>query len=103
MIIDASKIREQITGTDLLITGEGKLDTQSSEGKVVGCISALARHYGIPVIALCGELQLDETGIKNLGLQKVIAIKDSFVSKEAAMKNAGKLLGKKVIEMLQSL
>lgn len=103
LIIDASKIKEQITGTDLLITGEGKIDNQSSEGKVVGCMAALAGQYGIPVIALCGELQLDEAGIKNLGLQKAIAIKDSSVSKEDAMKNAGKLLVKKTTEMLKSL
>lgn len=103
MIIDASKIKEQITGTDLLITGEGRIDNQSSEGKVVGCLAALAGQYGIPAIALCGELQLDEAGVKNLALQKAIAIKDSSVSKEEAMKNAGKLLEKKVAELLRSL
>ena len=103
LIIDASRIKEQITGTDLVITGEGKIDNQSSEGKVVGCMAALAAQYNIPVIALCGELQLSEAGIKNLGLQKAIAIKDSSVSKEEAMKNAAKLLEKKASEMLMSL
>jgi glycerate 2-kinase len=103
MIIDASKIREQMAGTDLLITGEGKIDEQSSAGKVVGYMAALAKQYSIPCIALCGELQLDETGIKNLGLQKAIAIKDSLVSKEEAMKNASSLLEKKATAIITFL
>ena len=103
MIIDASKIKEQLAGADLLITGEGKIDEQSGTGKVVGYMAALAKQYGIACIAICGELQLDETGIKNLGLQHVMAIKDSSVSKEEAMENAGKLLVKKASEILNYL
>jgi len=103
MIIEASKIEEQMTGTNLLITGEGKIDEQSSAGKVVGYMAVLAKEYGISCIALCGELQLDEAGIKTLGLQKAIAIQDSSVSKEEAMKNAGSLLIKKASGILNFL
>jgi glycerate 2-kinase len=103
MIIDASKIKEQMMDTSLLITGEGRIDEQSSAGKVVGYMAALAKQYNIPCIALCGELQLNETGVKNIGLQNAIAIKHNSVSKEEAMKNAGKLLTTKASEILSYL
>ena len=103
MIINASKIEEHMKGTDLLITGEGKIDEQSSAGKVVGYMAVLAKEYGISCIAICGELQLDDAGIKNLGLHKAIAIKDSQVSTEEAMKNAGSLLVKKASGILHFL
>lgn len=103
LIIDAGKIEEQMTGTNLLITGEGKIDEQSSAGKVVGYMAALAKKYKIPCVAFCGELQLDEAGIKNLGLQKVIPIRDSSVNKEQAMKDAASLLEKKVAKVLTFL
>lgn len=98
MIINASQIKEQISNADLLITGEGKLDSQSSEGKVVGHIAALAIQHGVPCIAVCGQSGLDEDGINKLGLQKVIAIKDEFVSTKEAMAHAGELLTKKIGE-----
>ncbi len=100
MIMDASKIKQQMADTNLLITGEGKIDEQSSEGKVIGAISALAKQYNIPCIALCGELQLDEKAVTDLGLKKAIAISDNTVSKEDAIKKAGILLSKKASTVL---
>jgi len=102
MIIDASKIKTELTDADLLITGEGKIDEQSKEGKVVGYMAELGREYDIPCIALCGILELEETGIKILGLQKAVAISNSSITREEAMKNGSKLLAGKASDILSS-
>jgi len=99
MIIDASKIKTTLTGASLLITGEGKIDKQSGEGKVVGYMAELAGEYNIPCIAVCGILELEETDIKTLGLQKALAISNSSITKEEAMKNAGELLAGKAFDI----
>ena len=65
-------LRRQIEGSALAVTGEGRLDRQSAEGKVVSYVSALARAAGIPVIALCGS-----AGEHNLPLDGVVALTDS--------------------------
>jgi glycerate kinase len=96
LIIDASKIEEQLSDAGLLITGEGKLDKQSSEGKVVGYIAALAKQHHIPCIAVCGQSELDENDINRLGLQKAIPVKDKLVSTKEAMTNAAQLVTKKI-------
>ena len=103
MIIDTSNIKEQLSDADLVITGEGKIDEQSSEGKVVGSIAVLANQYRIPCVAVCGMVQLDEIGIDNLGLKKVLAIQHNKITKEFAMKNAASLLAKKAIEVFDDL
>lgn len=103
LIIAASKIKRQLTDASLLITGEGKIDEQSSAGKVVGYMAGLAKQYDIPCVALCGVLQLGKSGLNTLGLQHAIAISDGLVNKEEAMKNASELLIKKMPGILDFL
>ena len=102
MIVDASKIKTELTEADLVITGEVKIDEQSGEGKVVGYMAKLAGEYDIPCISLCGILELNEAGIKTLGLHKAVAISDRSITKEEAMKNARELLAEKASEILNS-
>lgn len=45
-----------IDGADLVVTGEGFLDEQSFEGKVVGGIARQAAELGVPVLAIAGEV-----------------------------------------------
>jgi glycerate kinase len=92
LVMAASGIEEDLTDADLLITGEGKIDHQSAEGKVVGGVTALASKYKIPCIAFCGALDLDEKGVKDLGLTRAFPILDGSVSAGEGMKNAATLL-----------
>ena len=46
----------RIEGADLVITGEGFLDAQSFEGKVVGGVAGLAHEAGVRVVAIVGEV-----------------------------------------------
>ncbi|WP_227431155.1 glycerate kinase [Psychrobacter sp. I-STPA6b] len=56
MLAERVNLSQQIANADLVITGEGQLDAQSSMGKVVGGISRLAKQYNVPVIAICGSV-----------------------------------------------
>jgi glycerate kinase len=95
MIIEAGEIEKRIPGADLVVTGEGKIDDQSAEGKVVGYIAALAKKYGVTCIGFCGITELDEKAIKKMGLKKIIALQDGTVTNIEAMNNAGVLLKEK--------
>ncbi|MCW2594467.1 MAG: glycerate kinase, partial [Jatrophihabitans sp.] len=46
-----------IRSADLVITGEGRLDASSFDGKVVGGVAALARSAGVPVTAIVGDVE----------------------------------------------
>ncbi|WP_208027624.1 glycerate kinase family protein [Rhabdothermincola sediminis] len=49
-------LEEKIVGADLVVTGEGFLDRESFEGKVVGGVVELAAAAGVPVLAVVGEV-----------------------------------------------
>ncbi len=56
LIADELDLAAQIEEADLVITGEGFLDEQSFEGKVVGGIAEMAASAGVKVLAVAGEV-----------------------------------------------
>ncbi len=74
MVLDSIGFDEAIRDADLIITGEGKIDSQTSRGKVVSGVAARARKYGVPVIAIAGIVDMDEDSMKKSGLADVCAI-----------------------------
>jgi glycerate kinase len=59
VVADALRLEQRITASDLVITGEGRLDGQTLEGKGPAGVAALARKNGKPVIALAGSVASD--------------------------------------------
>lgn len=55
IVVDEIALDERISGADLVITGEGFLDAESFDGKVVGGVVALATEVGVPVLVVAGE------------------------------------------------
>ena len=55
VVADHVDLDAQVEGADLVVTGEGFLDEESFDGKVVGGIVDLADHLGVPVVAVVGE------------------------------------------------
>ncbi|MBS1654794.1 MAG: glycerate kinase, partial [Bacteroidetes bacterium] len=96
IVATAGNIEDKIKDADLLITGEGKIDHQSKEGKVVSYIAGKAFQYGKPVIALCGVSELDEIGKKQLHITHVQAIMTEKMTIEESMKNAAHLIEKAI-------
>jgi glycerate kinase len=58
---------------DLVITGEGCLDTQSLHGKLPAVVAAEARRLGKPCFALCGRIKLGSGALKKAGFRAAIA------------------------------
>ena len=55
LIADSLGLDNALRKADLVITGEGRLDAGSFDGKVVGGVAARARALGVPVVAVVGE------------------------------------------------
>jgi glycerate kinase len=95
VVVEASNIERVLNQADVIITGEGKLDLQSFHGKTISAISYLGRQYQIPVVALCGKVELTDSEWIQLGLSFACEIKDQSMSEEVSMKNAYSLLVRK--------
>lgn len=57
LVIEHSGLRDKIRTVDLVVTGEGCIDGQTSTGKTPWGIAAAAKELDKPVIALCGSLR----------------------------------------------
>lgn len=55
LVAEELNLAERIEDADLVITGEGFLDAQSFDGKVVGGVAEVAAELGVPVLAVVGE------------------------------------------------
>lgn len=76
-------VESDLKDCDIVITGEGKLDSQSIQGKVVSGICQLAERYQIPVIAVCGAMEA--TALETLPIQQAYSIIERSASLEEAM------------------
>ena len=61
---------------DLVVTGEGALDEQTLAGKAVAGVARRAGAHGIPAVAVCGRLDLDDDGLAALGLRAAYPLTD---------------------------
>ena len=59
VVADEVGLHEQIAQCDLVITGEGYLDNESFDGKVVGGVQQLAQQFNKPVVVICGGADVD--------------------------------------------
>ena len=62
IVADEVGLHELISSSDYVITGEGYLDNESFEGKVVGGVQRLAQQFGKPVSVICGDADAEVRG-----------------------------------------
>jgi glycerate 2-kinase len=73
LVADAVGLADAIAGADLVITGEGRLDTQSLGGKAPVGVMRLARAYGVPVVAIAGDVSQGADGAIAAGMTAVFS------------------------------
>jgi len=71
IVLDAVRLDTLLEETDLVLTGEGKLDTQSLHGKVISGVAERARRKGAPVVLLCGCMEGELADFLARGIQHV--------------------------------
>ncbi len=91
-ILDLMRFDEQLKACDLVITGEGRVDGQSLDGKAVSGIAQRAKAAGVPVVALAGGLAPGAENIRALGEVELHPIAGGPLSLEESMRDAPNLL-----------
>ena len=91
------------SGVDWIITGEGSVDKQTIEGKVIKGISERSKIYQIPFSIVAGVVK-DETLVKeNLNPKSVFSIMETGVTVEDAVANASRHLQQMAYTMAKDL
>ncbi len=92
LIIEANGLKEELKGAELVITGEGKIDSQTPEGKVPLGVAAAAQREGVPVVAVCGSFISGGEAVYQQGIQAVFSIIDRPLSLPEALDEAPEML-----------
>jgi glycerate kinase len=74
ILLDTVHFDSFLPNADWVITGEGKLDTQSLRGKAVSGVAKRCKAANTPVIALVGAMDSDIEKIYDLGITAVFSI-----------------------------
>ena len=102
-ILDLVCFDELIKDADLIVTGEGRLDGQSSTGKAVQGVGRRAKKSGISCVALCGCTGDGYEHILNYGITQVETLADDSISPEYAKEHAEEVYYHKALEMFKNL
>jgi glycerate kinase len=92
-VLDALDFDERMRASRAVVTGEGKLDEQTLEGKLVGEIGTRARQAGVPLHAIVGTDALDPFGKRIIDLQRTL---EATTLEE--LEAAGETLGRELAE-----
>lgn len=91
-ILDLLGIDQLLKSADLVITGEGKIDAQSLNGKAPLGIAQRAKKYGLPVIAIVGGISGDIEKVYDHGIDLVLTTVNRPMELKQAIGEASSLL-----------
>ncbi|MBY5921002.1 glycerate kinase [Ferrimonas balearica] len=88
IVLDTVGLDEQLVGADLVITGEGRIDSQTIHGKTPMGVAKRAKALDIPVIGLAGSLSDDVDVVHAHGIDAVFSVLPRPLTLEEALVNA---------------
>jgi glycerate kinase len=77
----------KIKNSEWIITGEGRLDSQTFSGKTIKGIVDSAKKDGIKIAAFCGSTNLNSNSIKDFGIDYVDLVDNYSKNKNDAIQN----------------
>ena len=95
-IINFIGLEELVKNSDLVITGEGKMDEQTLSGKVVKGVADLSRAHKKPLIVIVGKNELSQEKTDLMGISKLLSLVDTETSEKESIVNAFELIKKRV-------
>ncbi|NCB55948.1 MAG: glycerate kinase [Gammaproteobacteria bacterium] len=88
IVTEAVELEKAIMDADLVITGEGRIDSQSIKGKVPVGVARLAKRHNKPVIGIAGSLSADVAVVYEHGIDCVFSVLNKVCSLDEALNDA---------------
>ena len=96
-------MKDRLSGADLCITGEGRLDSQTANGKTVSGVSRACRDANVPCIALAGTIGEGAEQCYAQGLTSFFPILDAPMTLADAMIRAPEMLSRAAENLVRSI
>jgi len=91
-IMDSMDIDKHLADCDLVITGEGKIDSQSVFGKVPVGVAQRAKRFNVPVLAIVGNIGDGASAVYVHGIDSIMSTVNKAMPLSEAIANGGDLL-----------
>lgn len=88
IVMEAVGLEEAVRDADLVITGEGRIDSQTINGKTPVGVADMAKRYGKPVIGIAGCLASDADLVHDHGIDAIFSILSQVSTVDEALVNA---------------
>ncbi|GMQ47676.1 glycerate kinase [Vibrio sp. 10N] len=88
IVMDAVNLSEVVKDADLVITGEGRIDSQTIHGKTPIGVARTAKQYDIPVIAIAGSTAKDCAVVHEHGIDAAYSVVLGATDLPTALKEA---------------
>ena len=89
------QVEERFQQANLVLSGEGKLDQQSQQGKLIDHLGHLAQKTQTPLIVLCGQQELTYAQMQTMGITAAFAIQSGPITVKDSMAETINLLENK--------
>ncbi|EGR0627058.1 glycerate kinase [Vibrio cholerae] len=88
IVLETVQFAHQVSDADLVITGEGRIDSQTVHGKTPMGVAKVAKRFDVPVLALCGCTGDNYQAVYQCGIDAVFAAVPRAMSLEDALKES---------------
>lgn len=88
IVTDALHLDDCVADADLVVTGEGRIDSQTIHGKVPVGVANVAKRYNKPVIGIAGSLTPDVGVVHEHGIDAVFSVIFTICTLDEALDNA---------------
>jgi glycerate kinase len=102
LVVDASGFDHQLKGAQLVITGEGRVDSQTAYGKAPGEVARRAQAAGIPTLLLAGSKGPGWETLTAKGVSAVVTLAEEGDNLGQLMQNADQALTRAAVRACRS-
>ena len=103
LVMEALQIEALISESDLIITGEGKIDQQTVHGKTIAGIAALGKKHQVPVVVITGKIENGFQKLYDNGVTSVHSIVNAPMNLEGAITSAPYLIESAVSNIIRTI
>lgn len=101
LVLEKIGFEAQLKNADLVLTGEGKTDRQTLDGKALLGVARLAKRHRVPVVVISGGVERDDRQELTQWFPELHSLADGGRSLDELMKNADRLLAERTADIIK--
>ncbi|MDZ5721320.1 glycerate kinase [Bacillus sp. SXabc123] len=103
IVLEAVDFENEVQDADLVITGEGRIDSQTIYGKTPIGVAKAAKSYDVPVIGIAGSVSRDSDAVYQHGIDALFSIVPGAVPLEDAFEHAAEYMERTARDIAASI